>query len=934
MVNGCKGATDSYCKFCQRFGQFLPVRISIGLKNESIDILKPHPSVVAKLPKLPYGYEYILRRLNEGYIYTFSEKWMFPIKQDEDKLNLYKVNKNGFIKELNKSEIDVEDTSEKCFESLMTSAGQSLSEIFLLDLYPVEGNDVSVVYTRHRLSDQAYKNLNNDESIRNQIMQKFDIQGNGVYEFLMGKNLVTKVLDNQQETLEPTFSKIAPWDSIDIFKNEKRTPFSVSQYLKEDEDGNSIYTDIVNRNSKGEEIARTSHFVTGNAIIVLNDPIGIIEDLVKIINYQKKNITANLYGVECQTYQSINALKKFEYNKIYSENFRKVFDTKYIDPISKEVKTYTSSEINIMTTTDVYKLRKESDASKLNMLHEKGELLTNKELDGVGSKSDEEFNRVWNRYKHYYNEKRMNNEIKDIAYKVQVELDSILKPILLLYIDYFKSDVLYDYFNFLFDHKSVDSAGKFLDILAKIIQNIDGYNVVSNFFVELMDDSNSENPKNYLARGLSFDNPIIFDGIKQIDEIFKEYKVSETSKYIVEKWKEKNGARSAESFFSFVKFSQMQLKEQTELISEMIGGSFIKSTSRHMDRKNGPFFRSKLMIGFEIFSGKQFIVKDYSGNYKKILKSVINDFNTRYSSELSRVQKNQAKKSLEKSLSKILSTQFDSKLSNDSSERYRMTVLIDSEINIEFDTSNFDKNINLEGKVNSKEYFLSNTEQAYIDNKKLEFESSLIGAKKYNSRLRGFSAFSLGLDVFGLVNIIERMTKQKIIDLESYLELVGSLSSVAGSIVDVVILNKTSQLINIQKLNGLRVVSTEVSLLQKGIEKSITNLNIFVKEVLYINIIVSVFIGISGIQKNTNNTVLAVMYGVSAAASIASSILFILGATGWGIALVAVAFAVDLYIKHLESQKVKDYLRHSRWGLYNENWNIIKERKAYLYAIS
>ena len=131
-------------------------------------------------------------------------------------------------------------------------------------------------------------------------------------------------------------------------------------------------------------------------------------------------------------------------------------------------------------------------------------MFNQKELKNINDETEAEFKEKWSKYNKCYNEERMNLEIDSINDKVRMEMESVLKPLLLLYIDYFKSNVLLNYFSCLFDHKSISSASEFLGILTSIIQNMDGYSLVSDFFVSLLGEDDFNNPNNYLMRAFIF----------------------------------------------------------------------------------------------------------------------------------------------------------------------------------------------------------------------------------------------------------------------------------------------------------------------------------------------------------------------------------------------------------------------------------------------
>lgn len=62
------------CATCERLGQFLPVRIAIGFAQGGERFAAPS-ELTAGFPQLPKGLLYVLRRLNQGYIYCYSSAW-------------------------------------------------------------------------------------------------------------------------------------------------------------------------------------------------------------------------------------------------------------------------------------------------------------------------------------------------------------------------------------------------------------------------------------------------------------------------------------------------------------------------------------------------------------------------------------------------------------------------------------------------------------------------------------------------------------------------------------------------------------------------------------------------------------------------------------------------------------------------------------------
>ena len=512
--------------------------------------------------------------------------------------------------------------------------------------------------------------------------------------------------------------------------------------------------------------------------------------------------------------------------------------------------------------------------------------------------------------------------------RVKVEL----VPLLDLYILLFKSDYLFKYLDCLFDHKTLISSSNYLDIMEIIIQDMDGYEIVSNYFVELLGENDFLNEKNYLFTVFNFDNPRIKSEVFDLSKLLSDVQFNNLNNSYRQVLKNKYKNLSRDNFLEYITFCRSTLNNKIESISEMIGGSLTKATTHKLNKSSNKLPRPLTILSFEVFSGKTFKVKEYTASYSKVLDQILDDLDVKYSKELSRKDKKVAKNNLKNSMNRLLANQFLH--TPNKQTKFYTTILVNSELSVNIDYSNFNKDIKFDGDISTKNFFIKNKTDEIISSSNqthLDYSSSVIN---FNNRIILLNSLSMLVDLENVFSILYKMVVGGNIDRVTFMSAIGSVLGILGGIVDVMSWKNLNQTVSLFNSRNVYFPNNQSASLEQGLNKSLKRYSYFATGILIVNALVICATSYLKYSKNSkHNSVIAAAHIVSATTSVLSTIAFYFGRTGWGVALSIVLLVIDFVIKEQEKKKLGNFLKECKWGIHNQNWKKEDVKVKYLFVI-
>ncbi len=244
------------CKFCNRRGlPLLPLRLAYvpgGLDNL--------PGPMAGNPKLALGMsegKYMLRVINEGYVYTYDAR-------DTVGWRCFAATPDGRLREVVLAD-EGRPAQAPAFRCAMKGHALDASIASVQD--PLDAREVWVGYFRTWLTKAARKNLKTDAALRGQLMMRIDPH-----------DLVTG-------------APVAPADGLRISASGDELKRHVWEYENPTQAGSRYaYTGaaVVDRAAEAQAQAARMHQISpGNAIaLALADPVGVVQDISRWRNFK------------------------------------------------------------------------------------------------------------------------------------------------------------------------------------------------------------------------------------------------------------------------------------------------------------------------------------------------------------------------------------------------------------------------------------------------------------------------------------------------------------------------------------------------------------------------------------------------------------------------------------------------------------------------
>jgi hypothetical protein len=903
------------CGTCQRFSQFVPVRLAIAIDDPNGVISFGAPDdVVESLPQLPSGLSYILRRLNEGYVYAYSESWKFNHFNDTD-FHVYQVNETGYITAVDKDEInDFKPSTYKCFQSGESEG--NLENAFGLDFFVnlEEDSKVNIVYTRHQLSPKTLQYLKENKKNREIFMPSIDIK-NG------SKNLLDidgwDVLENKESLAQS--ANLVPWEK-DFLKLFSRSKYKTPRYA----DGETVYLVAYERDSNGKVkfdkddnpipipgSTEPYEIIKGDRLIILNDQIGMVEDLLNIIEYKKELSISEIDKKKFQAMTNILTLKANVQGKIFADEFSKLrskYDRKVIDEEKEKFSALEQSSYEINRQISIqYENRKYN--------------YTLKEIEEINKKTKDEFEDTWSKtgffrskpFASFYKEEEMFKWIDSSNNDKQDFIDNNLLPIIKVYLLFLQSNNLLNYMEYAFDHETKFSSATFLEICSRIIGESDTFKIATDYYYKLLNESDFSNRKNYLFRLMTFDSKNIQSKILAAAGTLNTYQMTGVA-FAISQLVDESGLKILSSTNIQLNDLSVKLDRLNALLSEQIGGCVSRVINGQAQKS---FNKTVAIKSLETFSNKILSGKPYSGTLTQVIDSIVKDFNIDYSDL--QTKKNQSKRNAKKSLKSEYLSNVRNMLegiffSNPEFYEYgkkqvRISVVIFGD---------------QPGKIFTGDDVIRNTQGEII---RTQGEISQVENTKKQAYARtgtgfGFGIFAFNLQFVSLLGAIEKTSGS----IQTQFELAAALSATVGNIADVFSRNLTAKIAYYGKtMNSQRLLN---------------NLERIMKGGLYGGALI-----LSGIEihKGANslikrNITLSFSYFVNAGMIFWSTSLFVrggaylrLGLTGgwWGLITLPILYGISEWIEYQKNNVMKEYIAQSIWGIEARDWSLAQDEQAF-----
>lgn len=950
-----KNALDEVrCATCERLGQFLPVRIAVGFANGGQGFAAP-AELTAGLPTLPDSLIYILRRLDTGYLYCYSPAWKTTHFNDQG-IRAYQVNELGYLTAIDKDQMQVgfKEKNYTCFQAQKTSKGQSISNAFLLDcvVRQEESSRVHIAYSRHQWSIDTCNIMAKDVSKRTQVMPSFDVK-NGA-DFVISKNKYTAVLENYTD-VTPAVVTI-PWQD-DLAKNMQMAPFQPPAYFTAEDDPVFDTFDIV-KNEKGEKSIQWHgkdmpyKVSEDKRIIVLQDPVGITIDLLEIANYLAANIRT---GEEERLYQSamnIVKLQSWVKAKIHAEEYSKLRSSY---ALTKSVQRMAQSDEfkNIMqhasdlSNLDANKYEKDYEAATQKM-----DSLTREELENfhdfkledvqrLTQTIEKEFNSEWKSATGFFRtsaslaesvkEHNMLQWLQQQKQKIEQYTANVINPILDGYLLWLKSDALLSYMDHFFDHKTAHSAASFLSISTRIISNADTMEKCSQYFIQLFNEENYSNRKNYLLRSMTFDSHQVQQDLLGLSSSFVQSSQAPTFGFAFTQVFDENTLNKTQILNDRSANIAKTIQAQVEILSEQIGGSMARVFHGRINQSPNSV-KTISMKSFETFSGKVISRVEVSGKLTDVIDGIIKRSNIDFDAAGSRQQAKNAKNAVKVNLYKGLMENFNSDVELKKVQGLRTKVnlvtLVDfegmSKINGNMSPAEINQKFN-QGLIHTADGFPSQVGAIEESAKLGPFNRQKINLLQRANTGKNFGVFSFALQSIALMDA-GRGVMTSGFNSQTGVVFIGMIVSALGGVADV--LDR-----QLKMRMGLLSSSVEIEIAQK-ITKYTARYALYAGALILAGVELKKAYGALG----KDHYVLAGLYAGNAFLIVLSTHAFIEGtaiwalglrASYWGIILVIGMMVISYGISSAERSALRAFLENSAWGVKPLGWTQEVEQQKF-----
>ncbi|EPG37511.1 T6SS effector BTH_I2691 family protein [Acinetobacter colistiniresistens] len=958
------------CETCERLGSFYPVRIAVALETENSDHFNIKDIFAKKLPALPKGLKYVYRRLNEGYLYAYAKEWRVGQYNDEN-LHAYNVNANGFISAMDKDSMGVQPKAKDyaCFINPVTSKQKSSSNAMLLDLFP--NKDVSPVvdlfYSRHQLSIESCNQFETDENLRKKICSQINVSKPTDYQlpYIDYTSCIENITQDQIEIVK----KLVPWEE-DLIKDIAKYPFHETDEFS-DETGKSTFSFQAIKTDKNnkpvldpktkepmfDESAPAVPYVTSKErVIVFNDPVGILEDTLSIINYLAEKIRTPEEERLYQSAMQIIKLKCLIKAKIHGEKYSDLWNLygfRYgaehmLEGIPEQDKV--NIHVPMFPSQDqAEKADKSFEKIHDNMMLKRQHYMENffdfeeKDIIKMTKDVNDEFENEWNRksflgivgdrFSEKLKQKAMQDWLEQQAEKILNYGKTEIEPIVKFYIEWLKSDTLLNYMENAFDHKSPFSASNFITINSRIVGNADTLELCSKYFEELLQEANYNNRKNYLLRTFIFDSNILQDTVNSVNDFLGKNQIT-TLSFAGTQFFDVNSIAQHENYQKQADKIKESIKVKIDIFSEQIGGTVARVFHGRANQVPDAA-KTVAMKSFEVFSGKTLTTKAYAGKLTDIIQQIMRDSPINFDEAKSRQAKKNAKNAFRVNLKKALLENFNTDIDFHRLGKVRTKVYMV----LHLDTQQLAKiNPNMTqaqiseamhgvvrgaGQVVADQKIAGNLEQTRQLNQ-LEGQSQKVFARQGTGF--GFGVFAFSLQSLALIGAAQGIATD--INRQSVTNLIGVFGATLGNVADVMdrqLQMKILQLGEIKslvKLQGRYALGAKIGLyggaiLLAGVEW-MKAFDAWQKDKYVITSLYTAngFIAILTTHAFLSNS----SWGLA-------SISFRAGY--WGIFLIGVSIAISYGIDFWKRKEIRNFLEASAWGTESKNWTQVAEKTEF-----
>lgn len=915
---------NAKCATCQRTTMFVPARIAIAL--DDVDIVHnfgPPDELVKSLPSLPSGLAYVLRRLNEGYIYSYSDAWKFDYYNDND-FHVYQVNDTGFITAVDKDEINpFKPSTYQCFQSDKSTKGNSITDSLGLDLFVnLEDNSkINILFSRHQISPKTLENLKEDDQKRKNLMPEVDIKKGS-------SNLLNidewSVLENLEKIDDlKKYSSLVAWEK-NFFSEFSKIKYFKPYYVNE-----PVYLQAYKRDSNGKYIfdkddnpipiegtEELYDIIKNDRLIVLHDPVGMIEDLLSIIEYKKNLFTTELDERKFQAMTNILTLKANVQGKIFTEEFsdlKSKYDRKVID---KELEKLSGLE------REGYEVSRQITIQYDNNHYD----YSIKEIEALNKNAKKEFENVWynngffsKSFSSYYKEEEMIKWLESLNTEKENYVNTNLLPLIELYLNFLKSDNLLNYMEYSFDHETKFSAVKFLEICSRIIGESDTFKIASEYYSRLLNESDFSNRKNYLLRLMTYDSKNIQSQILAASGTLNTYQMTGVA-FATSQLIDESGLTSLENANKKINDLSEKLKSLNDLLSEQIGGCASRVINGQAQKSINKTVAMKCLETFSD-SDRVLVGKLYQGTLKQVTLNIIKDFNIDYSELVPK--KNQSERSAKKALNASYLTNVKKLIegifiSNPDFYTYGETKTKIQVVLFKDGAGNISTGDDV---IRSNQGEIVKVED---DIKKIEAGKNVSYARTTTGF--GFGVFAFNLQFVSLLGAIEKTTGSR----QSQFELAAALSATVGNIADVFSRKLDAKI----KLTGGDANSKRLLGVQQRIMKSgLYGAALILSSIEFYKL---------GQAFNKGNYQMSVTYFVNGIMISISTWLFVtgtkfmrLGLTGgwWGLITLPILYGISQWIEFEKNNVMKEYIEKSLWGVESLDWSLAADEQAFKNSV-
>lgn len=964
-----KTATENNkkCSTCQRLGSFYPVRIAIAIdSDQDSNYFHIDEIFLDELPKLPVGLRYVYRRLNEGFIYTYAKQWKGYAREGQY-LNAYNVNENGYITAIDKDSIVVQPKAKDyvCFQNPQTSRGADSARALLLDLFPEKdvSTDVDIFYSKHQLSLDSLNLLETNDEIRKKLFTTINVDSPTKNQLEHFNNFF--VVEDAAEEKVSQIKHLIPWEPElikdiskykfsppSVYRDETNEATFVFQALKKDKDGNFIKDPITNEPQFDENAPEEPYTTTSFRMIVLNDPIGILEDTLSIINYLAEKIRT---PDEERLYQSalqIIKLKSLVKAKIHSEKYSELWELNafrygaenMMDGVPEKHKE--NIRIPLFPTEEQAEKALESlEVMHDNMMLKRQHYMENffdfeeKDIVKLTKEVNAEFNEQWNQkslfgmvdsFSDKLKQKAMDDWLEQHAQKILNYGKTKIEPIIEFYIEWLKSDILLSYMEHGFDHKSPFSASNFITINSRIIGNADTLELCSKYFAELLQEANYNNRKNYLLRAFTFDSKTLQDHVNSVNDFLGKNQVT-TLSFAGTQFFDESSIEQHKNYQNQVATIKESIKIKIDIFSEQIGGTVARVF--HGKANQSPnAAKTVAMKSFEVFSGKTLTTKAYSGKLTDIIQQIMRDSPIDFDEAQSRQAKKNAKNAFKVNLKKALLENFNTDVDFHRLGKMRTKVYMV----LHLDTQQLAKiNPNMtktqigeamQGAIRSSGQVISDSKVAGALEEstqlgQLERQSQKVFARQGTGF--GFGVFAFSLQTLALIGATQGVATGA--NLQTGTNFIGVIAATFGNVADVLDRQLQMKMIEVGKTAKLSYL--------KGWTKRISLGGLYGGAILLSA--VEVFKAYDAFKKD--QYIIMTLYGVNAfvvfftthAFMRSGAMLLGLRAGYWGLILIGVSVVISYGIDLLEKREIRNFLEASAWGKQSKNWSQTVEKTEF-----